>query len=1089
MNSIRKTIMNHLIIILLVTGLMTSLSSCDPTSQQQNISVQELEKGFKEIPDDIQTSVYWYWISDNLSKEGVIKDLESMKAVGINRAFIGNIGLPPADQPYGTVKLFSDEWWDILHTALKKAGELNIEIGIFNSPGWSQSGGPWIKPEQSMRYLNTSKVTVEGPQQLSLQLAKPAEIFQDYKTLACRIDKEQTLNTSNTRISSTPQLTEVTHLMDKNEETELNLGTNNELTLLLETDEKQPIRSIIVTPAHRPIDIDVDIQVKEGETYKTIKRFNVNRTNPSSNVGFNPYGEVVMSLPETNEQSYKIHITNRSHNAGIREISLSSAILQERYVEKSLAKMFQSPLPYWHDYLWEAQSDNSKSEGAIAKKDILDISEFVDKNGLLTWEAPEGNWLILRTGMSPTGVTNGPASAEGVGLEVDKMSTEHVLSHFDAFLGEIIQRIPAEDRKTWKVVVQDSYETGGQNWTDKLKEDFTTQYGYDPTPFIPALSGYVVENRDITDRFLWDLRRLIADKVAYDYVGGLRDISHKHGLTTWLENYGHWGFPGEFLQYGGQSDEIGGEFWSEGELGDIENKAASSCAHIYGKKKVSAESFTCAGGPFTRHPYRMKQRGDRFFAEGINNTLLHVYIQQAYEDKEPGMNAWFGNEFNRKNTWFYDMDVFVDYLKRCNFMLQQGTYIADVAYFIGEDTPKMTGVRNPEIPKGYSYDYMNAEVILKYLTVQNGLLTLPSGIQYKVLVLPELNTMRPEVLQKIRRLTEAGGVILGNPPSISPSYENYPAADEEVKKLANILWGDMDGVNKKHHNVGKGIVASGMSLEELFELLSVTPDFNTHGANIAVEFIHRQLNNGEAYFITNQEEKEIQFTASFRVDGLTPELWDPVTGTTRILPQYTVTEGTTTIDLRLHPLESAFIVFRPTSEVKANPSGVNYPPKEASKILEGSWSVQFDPARRGPAEPVIMNELKDWTQFEDDNIKYFSGDATYTKTFDYTEDIKNKRVFIRLNPLTSIAEVKINSQSAGKIWTAPWEIDITDYLQKEDNILEIRVVNNWVNRLIGDARLPEGERKTWAPVNLYNGTEGLQPSGLTGPVEIFSVHY
>lgn len=214
------------------------------------------------------------------------------------------------------------------------------------------------------------------------------------------------------------------------------------------------------------------------------------------------------------------------------------------------------------------------------------------------------------------------------------MSREHIASHFDAHMGEILRRIPAEDRKTFKVVVQDSYETGGQNFTDGMIEEFKTRYGYDPTPYLPVYNGIVVGSEEASDRFLWDVRRMIADKVAYDYVGGLRDVSHQHGLHTWLENYGHWGFPGEFLMYGGQSDEIGGEFWSEGELGDIENRAASSCGHIYGKTKISAESNTCAGNSYARYPGVIKQRGDRFFAEGINNTLLHVYITQP-DDRLP----------------------------------------------------------------------------------------------------------------------------------------------------------------------------------------------------------------------------------------------------------------------------------------------------------------------------------------------------------------------------------------------------------------------------------------------------------------------
>ena len=300
--------------------------------------------------------------------------------------------------------------------------------------------------------------------------------------------------------------------------------------------------------------------------------------------------------------------------------------------------MHQTPLPYWHDYLWDEQPDVTSYKMA-QPNEILDISGYMDDQGLLTWDVPEGEWIIMRTGMTPTGVTNSPASPEGTGLEVDKMSKEHVASHFDAYLGMILERIPADDRKTLKVAVQDSYETGGQNFTDDFLKEFQKRYGYDPVPFLPVFKGHIIGSPDLSDRFLWDVRRFVADKISYDYVGGLRKISHEHGMTTWLENYGHWGFPGEFLQYGGQSDEVGGEFWNEGNLGSIENRAASSCAHIYGKPKVSAESFTCGEGSYSRYPAILKQRGDWSFTEGVNNTLISTNLTKTDHPESTPVSA------------------------------------------------------------------------------------------------------------------------------------------------------------------------------------------------------------------------------------------------------------------------------------------------------------------------------------------------------------------------------------------------------------------------------------------------------------------
>lgn len=314
-------------------------------------------------------------------------------------------------------------------------------------------------------------------------------------------------------------------------------------------------------------------------------------------------------MPELSSREFRLVLSEDGNVIG--KLTLTSKAYVERYPEKILSKMFQTPLPMWADYLWDEQPEVT-SGIVINKEDIIDLTEMVGENQIVKWNVPEGEWNVVRYAMQTTGEKNAPASPEATGLEVDKMSKKHIRTHFNAYLGEILRRIPPEDRTSFKVAVMDSYETGGQNWTDDMESRFEQVYGYNPIPYLPVLRGEVVGSRQISDRFLWDLRRLIADRISYDYVGGLREVCHENGLTTWLENYGHWGFPGEFLQYGGQSDEVGGEFWSEGSLGDIENRAASSCAHIYGKNKVWAESFTAGGKAFARYPYLMKQRGDRF---------------------------------------------------------------------------------------------------------------------------------------------------------------------------------------------------------------------------------------------------------------------------------------------------------------------------------------------------------------------------------------------------------------------------------------------------------------------------------------------
>jgi hypothetical protein len=1021
--------------------LLTSFSAPKP--------LDKIASGFINPPDSIQTSVYWYWISDHLSEEGMMNDLHAMKQAGINRAFIGNIGLTDNESERGQVKFGTEEWWKILHTALKTATELGIDIGIFNSPGWSQSGGPWVKPNQAMRYLASTKIRVKGGQAMDIILDKPAGDFEDVKLIAYPAPEVQgkQLLMQDAKIQN----------------------TGHDLIVDFKSEEPFTLRSLKIVASEHPINSPAKIQVKEKDGFKTLSEFTIDRYNNSLSVGFDPAAPVVLSVPAVTAKEFRLVIAGISDEKSFKEIALSGIPAVERYPEKSLAKMFQSPLPYWNEYQWKAQAEMEDQSLVIDPAKVTDISAHLSGDRL-KWNVPPGEWIVMRTGMLPTGVTNAPASREATGLEIDKMSKKHAAAHFDAYMGEIYRRIPAEDRKSWKVIVQDSYETGGQNFTDDFIANFKEVYGYDLVPFLPVFDGVVVQSPAVSDRFLWDLRRLIADKVAYDYVGGLREVAHQHGLTTWLENYGHWGFPGEFLKYGGQSDEIGGEFWAEGDLGNIENRAAASCGHIYGKTKISAESFTSGGNAFGRYPAQLKQRGDLFFSEGINNSLLHVYIHQPYEDKKPGVSAWFGTEFNRFNTWFSHMDLFTTYLKRVNFMLQQGLNVADVAYFIGEDAPKMTGITDPALPSGYQFDYINAEVIENSLTVKDGLLTLPHGTQYKMLVLPKLETMRPELLQKIKKLIEDGAVVLGPAPKRSPSFQNYPQADVAVQTLSASLWSPIDGVNTQWTKIGKGMIINGMDMPEAFDLIHCVPDCKVP-ATVPVLYGHRTLPEAEIYFITNQSNQKISFSAEFRVKAMQPELWEPASGIIRKLPQYSQTETGTAIPLELDANESAFIVFREkatNSTIKQDAD--NFPAPQILVDITGPWTVTFDQQQRGLEQPLILPVLEDLANNELDAVQYYSGTMKYQSAFQLNK-LPKEKLFINLHEVYVMAKIKVNGQYAGGVWTSPYRVDISGYVKKGVNTVEIEVVNTWVNRIIGDSDTPSP----------------LQKSGLIGPVYIENV--
>lgn len=1048
-----------------------------------------LQQEFVSPPEEVKTSVYWYWMCGNISKEGVVKDLQEMRRVGINRVFIGHNYFDPY-QGGRNVKLMSDEWWDVLHTAVKTAGELGIEVGMFNSPGWTQAGGPWVKPENSMRYLNSSEMEVKGPQKLNVKLEKPHSDFQDVKVIAYPMADtgESILNTTNADITVLPAIEMSDKMFDGDRLSDIRLPQNVDYRIDINANKAFTARSLTIYPSHCNINATFELQAKVGGEYRTLSNFVIDWHFLANIVGFQPFAPVVMTLDETTATDFRLLVKNRHHEGGIAEVELSSVPRIENYAAKTFAKMFQNPLPQWDYYLWREQPEVTDTSLNINPDKVLDISQYMAADGTLTWDVPAGNWTIVRTGMTSTGVTNNPAGPDGTGLEIDKMSKEHLTMHFDSFIGKILKRIPAEDRKAFKVVIQDSYESGGQNFTDDFLERFKERYGYDALPYLPAYFGKVVGSKEQSDKFLWDMRRIVADRIAYDYVGGLRELCHKNGMTTWLENYGHWGFPAEFLQYGGQSDEVGGEYWLpnaypswENDLGNIENRAASSCAHIYGKPLVSSESNTSGAPAFSRVPADAKQRTDKYFSEGVNNTLLHVYIQQADTNRYPGTNAWFGTEFNRSNTWFSHIDLFLTYVKRCNYMLRQGLNVADIAYFIGEDVPKMTGIQEPALPLGCQFDYINAEVLLRDAFVKDGMITLPHGTSYKVLALPKIATMRPELLIKIKQLVEDGAIILGSAPTHSPSLENQPEADRIVAATAAELWGNVDGVQATSRTYGKGKVFNGINLEELFSQMGWSVDCKSQSA-APILFGHRTMDKEEIYFLSNQSEERQKTVMQFRVKGMQPELWNPMHGTVRKLYEFSVEGDVTSVPVTLEEFESAFIVFRKKGKPAKN--AINFPEPTNIVAVNTPWKVSFESPLTVP-EPIELDKLQDLATLSDPKVKYFSGNMIYTTEMDIDmADVSKKKVELDLGKVAKMAKVWVNEQYVGGVWTYPYSVDITAALKQGQNTIRIDVVNTWVNRLIGNSIYPEMAKETWVGMSPYNRDSQLQESGLIGPVQL-----
>jgi hypothetical protein len=846
-----------------------------------------------------------------ITKEGITRDLEAMKRVGIGEGYIGVIGGQSGTPAKGGgAKALTDEWWGFIEHAMREGTRLGVDIGLFNSPGWSQSGGPWVKPGQAMRYVVLPETRLRGPQHFEGKLPAPAAEFQDIAVLAFQAPA--------------------------GEEEVAKLKARTPTTATFEMPAPFTARSVTVQPV-KPVNVSAELQASDdGRQYRTVKKFTIDRHNVGPGVGPVPLAPVIATFPATAARFFQLKL---SADCELGDIRISPAARVESYAEKSLLKMFQDPLPPFDYYTWPTEAEPNSADLMIQPGAVRNISKQMAADGTLRWDVPAGEWVVLRAAMTPTGTKNGPAPPEATGFEVDKMNRVALKSHFDAYVGNLLRRLPAAERKSFKHVVADSYEQGPENWTEGFAADFQKHYGYDPIRFLPVMTGRIVGSADQSDRFLWDLRRLVAERVARDYVGALSDLSRQHGLKMWLENYGHWGFPSEFLLYGGYADEIGGEFWAGGDLGRVELRDASSAAHIYGKPVVWSEAFT--GGPaFVNTPRDLKALGDKAFCDGISQFMLHVCIHQPWEDRRPGVNAWFGSEFNRHNTWFEESKAWIDYLHRCSVMLQAGKHVADVAYFIGEDAPKMTGVRNPELPVGCDFDWINADVIEHRLKVKDGRLVLPDGMNYRVLVLPEMATMRPEALRAVRELVKAGATIVGPPPLRSPSMANYPKCDEEVRKVATELWGREavqlcatgSGATNCQHVLGKGRVLWGVGLTETLAGLGLGPDFQS---TTPLRFTHRAAGSAEIYFVANAKDREVATAAAFRVHGLAPELWYPDTGRIEHPAVYDEFSGATHVPLQLGPHGSMFVVFRE----KAADRRVVSLTRDGQKVLDARQTI------------------------------------------------------------------------------------------------------------------------------------------------------
>ncbi len=683
---------------------------------------------------------------------------------------------------------------------------------------------------------------------------------------------------------------------------------------------------------------------------------------------------------------------------------------------------------------------------AIPAEKIIELTRHLAKDGTLTWEAPAGSWKIIRIGHTAKGNTNKPAPAAGTGLEIDKLRREGLDVHWKKGIQPVLDRLGKQVGETFTEILIDSYEAGLHHWTPKMREEFTRRRGYDPGVYLLALTGRPIQSGPLTERFYWDFRRTIGDLINDNYYGYWAELCHKAGLKLALEPYTS---TFEGLQVGARADIPMGEFWVNGSYTHT-LRTAASIAHTTGKRFAGAEAFTATPelGRWQNHPASLKKVGDHAFAVGINRLVLHGWVHQPWLDLEPGMTmGQYGSHFGRTNTWWGPGKEWLAYIARCQFLLQYGEPVNDVLVFAGNAAPNGSVYRKDLEAAGYGYDSCSTEV-LHQLTVDRGDLVTPSGVRYRLLVLPKHGFHTPKQIWKIGELVRAGAKIHGPVPQHSPSLAGQTDSDDIVADVGREIW---DGPPKP----GMGRLFEGESPIEALASLGiqaqvVLPD--------GLVWLQRRKGDTDIYFISNQSDETLSALARFRTSGRIPELWNAETLSMEEVRAWSDDGTQSSLPLSLMPGKSVFVIFRRAGEARPpDASQVNKGnEKSVEHAIQTPWSLRFDP-QLGTPDKLVMNKLTALNEHEDTNVRHYSGTCTYSTRFEFHGEFDSKRqdLWLDLGEVQVIAEVSLNGKELGVLWHPPFRVEVGDVIRQGENTLEVKVSNLWINRLIGDAKLPE----------------------------------
>jgi hypothetical protein len=1112
----------------LISGVVFLAATGDAADNVSALNSDPLAREFRSPPPSAQPRVWWHWMNGNISKQGIERDLQWMHRVGIGGINAIDASLATPQVVEKRLIYMTPEWQDAFRYAAGLADKLGLEMSIDSSPGWSETGGPWVTPQQAMKKLVWSETWVEGGKPFHGILPQPpansgpiqnapmtkAPLDPPPKSADLSFYRDSVVIAFRAAVAQ-PQIDRAVSSNGPFDPGPLSDGSLIDgLIVVPPNGSKQAwVKFSYAKPTQiQAITLSASADGAPGVTaileasddsisWRSVAAIPFAKL-PLHTVSFTPVTASFFRVTVSPADPVPLPGIFTNYAAGAESKAL-------------LARLAPSAVPlryHFNELVLHARATINEAESkanfaiapdyyslataevapgtAVKSADVLVLTEHMTANGVLDWAPPPGHWAVLRMGYSPLGTENHPAPIEATGLEVDKLNRDHVRAYMQEYLDkyENVTGPGLFGRRGVNALTVDSTEIGAQNWTESILADFQRLRGYDPTLWLPTLTGVVVGSANDSDKFLWDFRRTIAELLARNHYGEIADIARQRGLTNYAEaledHRASFGDDMEMRQYAAIPMAA---MWTYGTrresfptyVADI--RGAASVAHIYGQNLVAAESLTSAVQPWAYAPRQLKPIVDLEFALGVNRVVVHTSVHQPVE-KPPGLSLFiFGQFFNRLENWADNAGPWVTYLARSSYLLQQGRYAGDIAYFYGQEAP-LTGLfgdQDIDVPAGYGFDFVNSDVLFNQMRVDGGTLTTRSGMRYRVLYLGGSSRyMTLPVLRRISDLVAQGAILVGRRPLASPSLADDGA---QFSSAADELFGK----DESEHVFGKGHVFARGSLDAAFTALQLLPDFDytKPEADTEILALHRKLKQGDLYFLTNRLNRAELLTATFRVSGLAPELWNATTGKIS-RAAYRTDNGRTALPLSLGPYDSVFVLFRhPTKATELNiPEAAQTP----LMTLAGPWNVEFQKNRGAPAT-ITEDALESWSDNSDAGVRYFSGNALYTTRFQFSRGPKSAgaHIAIDLGELHEVAEVSLNGHPLATLWNPPFVVDISDAVRSGENTLQVRVANLWVNRLIGDAQPDAKAKYTFTTIPTYQANAPLRPSGLLGPVRIY----